>query len=149
MWLANDEVVTRWRMLPFITFISSIWHPWLMTKWTGCPIIIQWLKNDYKSFDMNKNNPNPAPHVPTYLRTYLFTYPPTHPSINLPTCLPTKPPTYHLSMHPPTYLPTTFPPTCLPSTHDPPTYLPTYLLFPIYYNLPTSYLSSYHLLLTS
>jgi hypothetical protein len=76
--------------------------------------------NDYKSFDMNINNPTPTP-PPTYVPTDLPTYYPI-----------TYPP-----FHPPTYL------LCQP------TYLPTYLLFPIFYNLPISYLSSYHLLPTS
>jgi len=57
--------------------------------------------------------------------------------------LSTKPPTYHL----PTYLFIYLPTHLLTSS----TYLlvPTYLLFSISHNLPTSYLSSYHLLLTS
>jgi hypothetical protein len=44
MWLINNEVVTRWWVLIFITFISFIWHPWLMTKWHGCPIVITMIK---------------------------------------------------------------------------------------------------------
>jgi hypothetical protein len=36
---------------------------------------LQWLKNDYKSFDMNINNPTPPP---TYVPTYLSTHPPNH-----------------------------------------------------------------------
>jgi hypothetical protein len=34
---------------------------------------LQWLKNDYKSFDMNINKPN---LTPTYIHTYLPTHPP-------------------------------------------------------------------------
>ncbi len=74
---------------------------------------LQWLKNDYKSFDMNINNFTPTPHICMYL--------PTHPFIDLPTCLLTKPPTY-----PPTQLPTTHLPTHLP-TYYPFTYLLIYL----------------------
>jgi hypothetical protein len=137
MWIIDDEVVTRWRILVFITFLSSIWHPWLITKWSGCLIVItmtkKWL---YKSFDMNIDNLAPAPHLPMYL---------------LPTYLPTNPP-----IHPPTYLLPTF-----PSTH-PLTYLPThrptyfvnlpFTYLPIisyFFNLSTSHLPSNHLLPTS
>jgi hypothetical protein len=133
MWLVDDEVVTRWGMLVFITFISYIWHPWLMTKWHGCLIIITMIKNNYKSFDMNINNPTPTP-------TDLPTYPPMHPPTYL---LPTYFRTYLLS----TYLPTN-PPIYVPTTHLP-IHPPTYFLFCISYNLSTSYLSSYHLLPTS
>jgi hypothetical protein len=66
----------------------------------------------------------PTHPLPTLLPT-MHTYPPNHPLIHLLTNLVTHLPTL--------------------ST----TYLPTYLLFPISYNLPISYLSSYHLLPTS
>jgi hypothetical protein len=108
------------------------------------------LKNDYKSFDMNIDNPTPTPHLPMYLLT--------HPFINLPTCLPTKsnhlfitclptylpthPPAYllpiyllliYLPTHPLTYLPTiTYPPTHL-LTHPHMTHLLTYLPFISYF----------------
>jgi hypothetical protein len=157
MWIIDDEVVTRWRILVFITFLSSIWHPWLITKWSGCLIVItmtkKWL---YKSFDMNIDNLAPAPHLPMYLPIFLpthpSTFPCTHPPIYLlPTYLPTNPP-----IHPPTYLLPTF-----PSTH-PLTYLPThrptyfvnlpFTYLPIisyFFNLSTSHLPSNHLLPTS
>jgi hypothetical protein len=122
MWLVDDEVVTRWGMLVFITFISFIWHPWLMTKWDGCPIVITMIKNNDKSFDMNIDNLKIAAHLPMYLPIYL----PTHPSINLFTYLPTKPPTYHLPTYPPIYLPTHPPTYHIPT--NPPIHLPTYLL---------------------
>jgi len=48
-------------------------------------------------------------------------------------------PTTHLPTHKPTQQP----------TYTWPTYLPTYFLFFISYNLPTSYLSYYHLLSNS
>ncbi len=116
----------KWRVSIFIVFVSSIWHSWLMTKWRGCPIVITiWLKNDYKSFNMNIDKPTP----------HLLMYLPTHTSVNLPTYLlkylPThlpRTPTYlpiylntHLIPHPPIYL--------LPKcqhTHAWPTYLPTH-----------------------
>jgi hypothetical protein len=141
---------------------------------------LQWLKNNYNSFNMNINNLSPTylciylfTYPPTHLSTYIHTYPPNHllttylsptylpiylpnnPSINLPTYLLTKPPIYHLPI---TYVPT-HPPTHLfthhlnanPLTHlfHQPTYLSTYFLFIIFFNLPTSYLSSYNLLPTS
>jgi hypothetical protein len=131
MWLVDDEVVTIWGMLIFIIFISSIWHPWLMTKWRGHPIVIIIIKKWLQVIWYEHRQPYPL----TYLCTYLFTYPPTH----APTHLPTYPP-----MHPTTHPPIgTYPPTHL--LHQP-TYLPTYLLFPIFYNPLISYLSSYHLL---
>ncbi len=125
MWLVNNEVVTRWRLSIFVVFISSIWHPWLMTKWHKCPINITIIKNDYNWFDMNINKP--TPHLPTYPPIYLPT--------NSPTYLPTHPPTY-LHTHSPTYLPTFY---------NLPTYLPTNL--PIsYFISPTTYLPfTYHL----
>jgi hypothetical protein len=75
MWVIDNEVVTRWWVSIFIIFISFIWHPWLMTKWHGCPIVSQWLKNDYKSFDMNINKP--TLHLFVYLtleRWFRFYY---------------------------------------------------------------------------
>jgi hypothetical protein len=66
-------------------------------KVTWCPIVIIMIKNDYKSFDMNIDNPTPTPWLPTYLLayppnhlpiTYLFTYLPTHPFTHLPTYYP-------------------------------------------------------------
>jgi len=45
MWLVHNEMVTRWWLSIFIIFISFIWHPWLMTKWYGCPIILTMIKN--------------------------------------------------------------------------------------------------------
>ncbi len=115
-------MVTRWRLSILVVFISSIWHPWLMTKWHECPIKITIIKNDYNWFDMNINKP--TPHLPTYLPIYLPTNPPTY--------LPTHPPTY-LHTHSPTYLPFT---TC------PLIYLLTYLFL-------TSYLLQHiYLLLT-
>jgi hypothetical protein len=120
MWLIDDELVTRWGMWIFITFISFIWHPWLMTKWRGHQIVITMTKKWYKSFDMNIDNCIPPP---TYVPNYLPTHPPTYlPSI------------YACIIHPPTHLPTylstylfTNLPTYLP-THSPtpPTYLPTH-----------------------
>jgi len=133
-------------VLIFITFISSIWHPWLMTKWNECLIVITIIKNDYKSFDTNINNPPPPPCLFTHLHIYLF----THPSINLFSYLPTNPPTYHLSTHPPTYL-LTHPCTYLP-THSPtyplthaPTHPPTYLQFQPIYFLPIILQLAYYL----
>jgi hypothetical protein len=84
----------------------------------------------------------------TYLPTYLFTHVSTHPSTYLPTYPLTHPPTY-LPTHSPTYLPPitnlptnllTYPPTYLPTYPPTSCNSPTYLLFPISYNLPTSYL---------
>jgi len=40
---------------------------------------LQWLKNDYKSFDMNIDNPTlPPTYVPTYLSTHPLKYQPTY-----------------------------------------------------------------------
>jgi hypothetical protein len=129
-------------VLIFITFISSIWHPWLMTKWNECLIVITIIKNDYKSFDRNINNPPPPL---AYLHTYIFTYSPTHLSTYFLTYPPTHLPITYLPTHPPTYLPThapTYLPTHLPTRWPmhPPTHLPTYN-----FNLFTSSLSSYNL----
>jgi hypothetical protein len=131
MWLVDDEMVTRWGMSIFIIFISFIWHPWLMRKWCGHPIIISMFKKWLQVIWYEHRQSYP----PTNLYTYLFTYPPNYLLTNLP------------HMHPPTHPPTYYPFTYLPShaptylLHQPP-YLPTYFLFPISYNLPTSYLSS-------
>jgi hypothetical protein len=84
----------------------------------------------------------PTYYTLTYPPIYLPTHPPTH---TWPTCLPTYLPTYLPTHSPSTYLPTHSPAYLL---HQP-IYLATYLLFSISYNLPTSYLSSYHLLPTS
>jgi len=137
MWLVDDEVVTRWGLSIFIIFISFIWHPWLMTKWHGHPIIITMLRKWLQVIWYEHKQP----YRPTNLCTYLFTYLPTHPPNYLLFNFPhTHPPT-----HPSTYLPT-HSPTYL--FHQP-TCLPTYFLFLISYNLPTSYLSFYNLLPTS
>ncbi len=82
-------------------------------------ITITMIKNDYKSFDMNINNPTPT----TYLHTYIFTYPPTHQH----TYLPPPPTTYLATYLIPTYLP----------THPLP-YLPTSYLSS--YNFSTTYI---------
>ncbi len=125
MWLVDDEVITRWGLSIFIIFISFIWHPWLMTKWCGHPIIITMLRKWLQVIWYEHRQPYP----PTNLCTYLFTYPPTHPT------------TYYLTSHThthprwPTYLPTYL--TTHPLTH-PLIYLPTHP--------PTSYLSFYNLL---
>jgi hypothetical protein len=133
-------MVTRWVILVFIIFISSMWHPWLMTKWHGCLIVITMTKKWLQVIWYEHKQPSPALHLPMYLPIYI----PTHPSINLPTCLPTKPPTYHLPnpylliyllTHPPThplmYLPI-HPPTYFVNL---PTYLPTF-----YFLEPTHFL---------
>jgi hypothetical protein len=62
---------------------------------------LQWLNNDYKSFDMNIDNFTPSP---AYLPIYLLAHPPTHTwPTYLPTYLPTHPSTYLLT-HSSTYL---------------------------------------------
>jgi hypothetical protein len=82
-------VVTRWRVLVFIIYVSFIWHPWLMIKWCGYPIV----------FTMIKKWPQVIwyEHRPPHLPMYLFIYLPTH----LPTYLP-----IHLLNYPLTHLPT-------------------------------------------
>jgi hypothetical protein len=124
MWLVDDKVITRWGMLVFITFISSIWHPWLMTKWHGCPIVITMIKK-WLQVIWHAHRDSYPQSPPTYVPTYLLTHPPTY--------LPTNPPTYllaYLHTHPPTYPPTihllTYLLTYLPNY--PPTHLPTYFV---------------------
>ncbi len=111
------------------------------------PLSLQWLKNNYKSFDMTIDNP--TPHLPTYLPIYLL----THPSINLPTYLLTYPLTHdsptNLLMRPPIYQPIYLP--TYPPTHTWLTYpffisyllqrLPTFYL--LFYNLPSTYLINF------
>jgi hypothetical protein len=91
-----------------LDIFGEVWHAITWTKWQL--MTLQWLQNDYKSFDMDVDKPTP------HLLTYLFIYLPTNP----PTYLPT-----YLYTHPPTYLPTTYMPThpliYLPI--HPPTYL--------------------------
>jgi hypothetical protein len=134
------HVISRWwggnkmKGINFITFISSRWHPWLMTKWHEHPIVITMIKKWFEVVWYEHKQPHTPP---TYVPTYWPTYPPTHLSTYLLNYLPTKPPTYHLfitylftypPMHPPTYLPThilTYPLTHIPTS-------PTYLLI----NLP-------------
>jgi hypothetical protein len=159
-------VVTRWKVLVFITFISSIWHPWLMTKWNECLIIITIIKKWLQVIWYEHRQPYPT-HPPfIYIPTYLPIHPPIYQSIFLPTHLPTT----YLPTHPPMHLPTyppmypcTHPPTYLftyppthPCTHPhtyspthpltyllihPPTYLFNLLIFSLStYNLPTTYL---------
>jgi len=117
---------------PSSLLFNQLWHPWLLTKWCGCSIVITMIKKWLEIIWYEHKQPYPPTHLfinliyspnnrPTYcLSTYLFTYPPMHP------------PTYllpiHLHTNPPTHLPT---------------YLPTYT-----YNLPTCYLSSYNLFTT-
>jgi hypothetical protein len=132
MWLVDNEVVTRWGMLVFITFISSIWHPWLMTKWCGCPIVITMIKKWLQVIWYEHRQPYPHP---TYLCTYLFTYPPTHLSTYLipypPNHLPITYLPIYLPTHPPAHLPLIYAPTYLSTTHlltHLPTYLPTHPL---------------------
>jgi hypothetical protein len=136
-----------------------------MTKWRECSIVIKiWLKNDYKSFDMNIGKPTPrlptylpthtpinlpTYHIPTYLYiylptyhpphlpTYLFKYPPTHPSTHLFTC--------YLNANTPTHDPLIYLPIHPPIYLLQVAYLFTYLLLPISYNWSTSYLPSYNL----
>jgi hypothetical protein len=108
----------------------------------GLPLVI---RNDYKSFGMNINNPTPTTYLHTYfftyplacLLTYLLTYPLTHWHTTPTYYLPSHLPNIYLLIHPPTYL----------LTH-PSTYLPTYFIFFITYKIPTSYLSSYNLSIT-
>jgi len=124
-------------VLIFITFISSIWHPWLMTKWCWCPIIITMINKWLQFIWYEHKQVDP----PTYLPTYIPTYLPTHPPINQPSCLLIHqttylPPTCHL----PTYLFTyshTHPPTYHLSTHHPLTYPFIHLLTSSTYLLPT------------
>jgi hypothetical protein len=109
-------------------------HDWWQSD-VDVQLSLQWLTNDYKSFDMNINKLNPPP---TYLQTYLPIYLP--PPINQPTCLLTHETTYLPPIYPPTH---THPSIYLP-IHPPtyfvnlPIYLPTCFLFPISNNLPTS-----------
>jgi hypothetical protein len=107
----------------------EVWHA---NTWTMCQLMtLQWLQNDYKSFYMDIDKP--APHLLTYLPLCL----PTNPLTYLPTHLPTTyPPIHPLYI----YLLCTYLPTHLftyPLQHA---HLPTYLLFPISYNLFTIYL---------
>ncbi len=104
--------------------------------------------NDYKSFDMNINNPTPTP-PPTYVPTYLPTHQPIYqPTYLLTHLLTTYPPIHHL----PTYLHTTqllthhftHPPTYFVNL---PIYLPTfYFLFSITYPFPTYHPTTCYLL---
>jgi hypothetical protein len=164
MWLVDDEVVTRWGMSIFIIFISSIWFPWLMTKWHGRSIVITTIKKWLQVIWYEHRQPYTTPHLfmyhlklypPTHLSTYLLSYPPNHLPITyppthlftylfayLPNYLPLKCQSTHTW---PTYLlaylashPPTHPITCLP-THSP-TYLITLLTY-----LPTYLPPTYHL----
>jgi hypothetical protein len=65
-----------------------------MTNDVDIQLSLQWLKNNYTSFDMNTDKFFTS-HVPTYLPIYLPTHPRT--PAHLPTYLPT---------HQPTHLPT-------------------------------------------
>jgi len=122
MWLVDDEVVTRWGLSIFIIFISFIWHPWLMTKWHGHPIIITMLRKWLQVIWYEHKQP----YRPTNLCTYLFTYLPTHPPTHRLIYLPTHPPTYFINLH--VYLPTFY--FLSPTTYLPPTFHSTicYLL---------------------
>jgi len=120
----------------FIIFISSIWHPWLMTKWCWCSIIITMINKWLEVIWYEHKQAYPPPPTPTYLPTYLPIYLPTHPIINLLAYLPTKPPTY-LFTYSHTHLPTTY-----LSTH-PSTYVPIYLPL-ISYFLITYLPPTYH-----
>ncbi len=91
--IIHDEVVTRRRMWFFITLISSIWHPWLMTKWRGHPIVITMIKNWLPIIWYKHRQPYPPlTHVPIYLPTH----PPTHPLACMFSTYPlTHPPTHY------------------------------------------------------
>jgi hypothetical protein len=106
-------------MWVFITFISSIWHPWLMTKWHGHPIVITMIKTWLQVIWYKHRQPYPL-HLPMYLPIYPSTHPPTYlttyPTAHPPTYLPTT----HLHAHQPTYLPIHLP------TYLFTTYLPTH-----------------------
>jgi hypothetical protein len=141
MWLVDDEVVTRWNVSIYITFISSIWHPWLMTKWCWCPIIITMVNNWLQVIWYERKQAYP----PTYLPTHIPTYLPTHSPNNRPTCLFTHQTTYLPPIcHQPTYLLPTHTPTCLPPIY-PPTHSPTHpFTYPFIHLLTSStYLLTY------
>jgi len=116
---------------------GEVWHAITWTTWQL--MTLQWLQNDYKSFDMDVDKP--TPHLLTYLPIYLPTNPPTYLPTYLythqPTYTPTHTPTYYLPTHLLTYYILAYPPTYLP-THSP-TYLLliSYLLQLVYY-LPHS-----------
>jgi hypothetical protein len=80
----------RWKVSMFIACISFMWHPWLITKWHGCPIVITMTKKLLQVIWYEHKQIYPP------LCTYLFTYPPTY---HLSTYLFTYPPTYHLSTY--------------------------------------------------
>ncbi len=71
--IIDDEVVRRWRVPISITFISFVWHPWLMTKWCRHAIVITMTKKWQVIWYEHKK-----PCLPTYLLTYLP--PPYHPT---------------------------------------------------------------------
>jgi len=142
MWLVDDEVVTRWGMLVFITFISSIRHPWLMIKWHGCPIVIRLIKKWLQVIWYEHRQSYPNPPLTYYPLTSLPTYLPTHPLTYLPTFPPTCLPTHTWPTYFPTYL-TTHPPIQLTYL---PTHPPTYLLPTFYFIFPITCMSSYNLL---
>ncbi len=68
----NDDII-------FSLQVSSIWHPWLITKWheyskyhlktwqCDHKIILQWLKNDYKLFNMSIDRHKKLWHVGNWL----------------------------------------------------------------------------------
>jgi hypothetical protein len=142
MWLIDDEVVIKWKVSIFITFISSIWHSWFMTKWRGSPIVITMIFKWLKFIWYEHKQPYPPP---TYIPTYLFTYPPTYVVIYyLFVYPPTHPPTY-LSTHSLIYLPT-HSPTCLLNQ---PNYLPTFYFISLTTYLPPAYHPTTCLLPTS
>jgi hypothetical protein len=126
-------------MLVFIIFISFIWHPWLMTKWHGCPIVITMIKK-WLQIIWYEHRQSYANLPTTYVHTYLFIHPPIYQPTYLLTHQ-TKPPTYHLVTYlftyPPTHLLTYYP---LKSTYlltYPPTHLLPYLLTYLPSHAPT------------
>jgi len=151
----------------FSSFLFHLYgiHDWWQSD-MDIQLALQWLKNDYNSFDMNIDNPTPPTYLHTHLfiyllatyhlSTYLFTYPPMHISNHTPTYLPTNPPTYlhiYIIAYPPT-CPPTYLPIYLPTyEHTQPCtyYLFTYLLFflSLITICTTSYPLSYNLLPTS
>jgi len=142
----DGEMVTRWRLSIFITCISSLWQPWLMTNWHGCLIIITMIKKWLLVIWYEHKQTYQPTCLPTYLPMHPSTYQPIYFPTHQPTYLPTHPPTYlpkpYLLTHPHTHIHTYLPITYMP-THAHMTQLPTYL--PIYL---TTHSSTYLLLIS-
>jgi hypothetical protein len=64
----------------FIACISYIWHPWLMTKWCGHPIVITMIKKWLQViwYDHIQTYSHLPTNLPTYLPTHQPTYLPTN-----------------------------------------------------------------------